>query len=304
MASHWGLHELLYLGMDSVVNELQHEPVSDRSNHNATAGLTYKPDAGRTFTFTVSYSHRSSDNMRTITLTQAEGDETFNTTYTQNSYNLWDGEANYSFPLLGSEIEVGTNLSWIGNKYSYAFSGSTQPSHRDDFTGAWYGSWNRTYGNWKPEIDRYQLTDEPEMLFANMYWYVTQEMVRRKLARNVSIRVTCEDCPTERQFSIYNILTCNQIIKYQKRVEECQEKGWWKPGKEYDAYIPNEKLFGLASYTDKDNHIITTNGEIYEGLLHAINFDSGSMNPSERKLDTMHPFPFEDWALFLPGSER
>lgn len=161
-----------------------------------------------------------------------------------------------------------------------------------------------SYGNWKPEIDRYQLTDEPEMLFANMYWYVTQEMVRRKLARNVSIRVTCEDCPTERQFSIYNILTCNQIIKYQKRVEECQEKGWWKPGKEYDAYIPNEKLFGLASYTDKDNHIITTNGEIYEGLLHAINFDSGSMNPSERKLDTMHPFPFEDWALFLPGSER
>ena len=150
--THWGLHELLYLGMDSVVNELQHEPVSDRSNHNATAGLTYKPDAGRTFTFTVSYSHRSSDNMRTITLTQAEGNETFNTTYTQNSYNLWDGEANYSFPLLGSEIEVGTNLSWIGNKYSYAFSGSTQPSHRDDFTGAWYGSWNRTYGNWKPEV--------------------------------------------------------------------------------------------------------------------------------------------------------
>lgn len=150
--THWGLHELLYLGMDSVVNELQHEPVSDRSNHNATAGLTYKPDAGRTFTFTVSYSHRSSDNMRTITLTQAEGNETFNTTYTQNSYNLWDGEANYSFPLLGSEIEVGTNLSWIGNKYSYAFSGSTQPSHRDDFTGAWYGSWKRTYGNWKPEV--------------------------------------------------------------------------------------------------------------------------------------------------------
>jgi hypothetical protein len=138
--------------MDSVVNELQHEPVSDRSNHNATAGLTYKPDAGRTFTFTVSYSHRSSDNMRTITLTPAEGNETFNTTYTQNSYNLWDGEANYSFPLLGSEIEVGTNLSWIGNKYSYAFSGSTQPSHRDDFTGAWYGSWKRTYGNWKPEV--------------------------------------------------------------------------------------------------------------------------------------------------------
>lgn len=150
--THWGLYELLYLGMDSVVNELQHEPVSDRSNHNATAGLTYKPDAGRTFTFTVSYSHRSSDNMRTITLTPAEGNETFNTTYTQNSYNLWDGEANYSFPLLGSEIEVGTNLSWIGNKYSYAFSGSTQPSHRDDFTGAWYGSWKRTYGNWKPEV--------------------------------------------------------------------------------------------------------------------------------------------------------
>lgn len=150
--THWGLHELLYLGMDSVVNELQHEPVSDRSNHNATAGLTYKPDAGRTFTFTVSYSHRTSDNMRTITLTPAEGNETFNTTYTQNSYNLWDGEANYSFPLLGSEIEVGTNLSWIGNKYSYAFSGSTQPSHRDDFTGAWYGSWKRTYGNWKTEV--------------------------------------------------------------------------------------------------------------------------------------------------------
>lgn len=150
--THWGLHELLYLGMDSVVNELQHEPVSDWSNHNATAGLTYKPDAGRTFTFTVSYSHRTSDNMRTITLTPAEGNETFNTTYTQNSYNLWDGEANYSFPLLGSEIEVGTNLSWIGNKYSYAFSGSTQPSHRDDFTGAWYGSWKRTYGNWKPEV--------------------------------------------------------------------------------------------------------------------------------------------------------
>ena len=150
--THWGLHELLYLGMDSVVNELQHEPVSDRSNHNATAGLTYKPDAGRTFTFTVSYSHRTSDNMRTITLTPAEGNETVKTTHTQNSYNLWDGEANYSFPLLGSEIEVGTNLSWIGNKYSYAFSGSTQPSHRDDFTGAWYGSWKRTYGNWKPEV--------------------------------------------------------------------------------------------------------------------------------------------------------
>ena len=150
--THWRLHELHYLGMDSVVNELRHEPVSDRNNHNATAGLTYKPDAGRTFTFTVSYSHRTSDNMRTITLTPTEGNETVNTTHTQNSYNLWDGEANYSFPLLGSEIEVGTNLSWIGNKYSYTYSGTTQPSHRDDFTGAWYGSWKRTYGNWKPEI--------------------------------------------------------------------------------------------------------------------------------------------------------
>ena len=119
--THWGLHELLYLGEDSVVNELQHEPVSDRSNHNVTAGLTYKPDAERTFTFTVSYSHRTSENMRTIPLTPTNGDETVNAIHTQNRYNLWDGEANYAFPLLGSEIEVGTNLSWIGNKYSYAY---------------------------------------------------------------------------------------------------------------------------------------------------------------------------------------
>lgn len=150
--THYGLHDLFYQGVDSVVDELQHEPVSDGSNHNATAGLTYKPADGRTFTFTVSYSRRTTDHMRTFTLTPDEGEATVSSAHTQNRYNLWDGEANYSFPLLGSEIEVGTNLSWINNKYSYDYNGAAQPSHRDDFTGAWYGSWKRSYGNWKPEV--------------------------------------------------------------------------------------------------------------------------------------------------------
>ena len=150
--THYSLHDLLYLGVDSVVNELQHEPNGNRHNHNATAGLTYKPSDDKTLTLTVSYSRRTSDNMRTITLTPANGDETINTTHTQNRYNLWDGEANYAFPVLGSEIEVGTNLSWISNKYSYIYNDAVQPSQRDDFTGAWYGSWKRAYGNWKPEV--------------------------------------------------------------------------------------------------------------------------------------------------------
>ena len=161
-----------------------------------------------------------------------------------------------------------------------------------------------SYGNRKPEIDKYQLTDDPEMLFSNMYWYVTREMVRRKLAQNVSIPITCDDCLDERKFVIFNVLTSNQILKYIARVRECQEKGWWKPEKEYDAYIPNEKLFGRASYTDKDNHIRTTNEEVYNALRCAMNFDAGTMSPVDRKMDTMHPFPFEDWALFLPGSDR
>ena len=150
--THFALHDLFYQGVDSVVNELQHEPVGDRCNHNATGGLTYKPTDKRTFTFTLSYSHRTSDYMRTITLTPTKGEATISSAHTQNRYNLWDGEANYAFPLAGSEIEVGTNLSWINNKYSYDYNGAEQPSHRDDFTGAWYGSWKRTYGNWKPEL--------------------------------------------------------------------------------------------------------------------------------------------------------
>ena len=157
-----------------------------------------------------------------------------------------------------------------------------------------------SFGNVKREIDRYLLTDEPEMLFANMYWYATKEMVRRGLAKNVRVRITCSDCPDDRTFPIHNVLSTNRIRTYIRRVEECMENGWWKPEKEYDTYIPNEKLFGLAAYSNKDNHIVTTNAEIYDGLLHASTFDADSMNPIERKLDTLHPFTFEDWSTFLP----
>lgn len=32
-----------------------------------------------------------------------------------------------------------------------------------------------SYGVEKPEVDKYQLTDDPELLFSNMYWYATRK---------------------------------------------------------------------------------------------------------------------------------
>ena len=149
---HFYHHDMHYLGQDSLIDEMEHEPLSNGSSHNATAGLTYKPNDKRLLTFTLSYSHRESEKESTITLSPIGGDATTNTSYTENRYNLWDGEVNYEFPLLGSTIEVGSNLSWIHNKYSYTYNGNAQPNQRDDFTGAWYASWNHPYGKWNPEF--------------------------------------------------------------------------------------------------------------------------------------------------------
>lgn len=165
-----------------------------------------------------------------------------------------------------------------------------------------------SYGVEKPEVDRYRLTDDPELLFLNMYWYATREMCRRRLAFEVDIPITCDDCPDEKKFILGNIVSSNRIIKYLKRVEEMENKGWWKPDAEYDCTLTNGDLFGRATYAaNRTNHIMTTNEEIYRALAYSHpsgNHQGGALDPACRKLDTMCPFPFEDWALFLPGSER
>ena len=51
----------------------------------------------------------------------------------------------------------------------------------------------------------------------------------------------------------------------------------------------------------------TTNEEVHTGLVyaHPVNdFPGSALDPKCRKLWTMHPFPFDDWTMFLPGSER
>ena len=54
-------------------------------------------------------------------------------------------------------------------------------------------------------------------------------------------------------------------------------------------------------------HMRTTNEEVYTALLYAHPVEEhpgGALDPKCRKLWTMHPFPFDDWAMFLPGSDR
>lgn len=164
-----------------------------------------------------------------------------------------------------------------------------------------------SYGVEKPEVDRYQLTDDPELLFSNMYWYATREMLRRKLAYEVTIQITDDDFP-DKTFPLASILSDNAISKYLNRVTEVTEKGWWKPKAEYDFTITNEELFGRASYDGyRTNRMRTTNEEVHTGLAYAHpvgDFPGSALDPKCRKLWTMHPFPFEDWAMFLPGSER
>ena len=164
-----------------------------------------------------------------------------------------------------------------------------------------------SYGVEKPEVDRYRLTDDPEMLFTNMYWYATREMLRRKLAYEVTIQITDDDFP-DKTFPLASILSDNAISKYLNRVTEVTERGWWKPEAECDFTITNEELFGRGFQDDyRTNHMKTTNEEVHTGLLHAhptCDFPGSALDPKCRKLWTMHPFPFDDWALFLPGSER
>ena len=150
--NHFSLSDIYNQGEKSIIDEQQNEPAGKNSNHNATVGLTYKPTDKRTLTLTLSYTRRTSDKGRTITLMPDGEEPTDNMAHTLSRYNLWDGEANYAFPLAGSQIEVGTNLSWISNKYDYIYNGYAQPNHRDDFTGAWYGSWKRAYGKWTPQL--------------------------------------------------------------------------------------------------------------------------------------------------------
>ena len=164
-----------------------------------------------------------------------------------------------------------------------------------------------SYGVEKPEVDRYQLTDDPELLFSNMYWYATREMLRRKLAHEVTIQITDDDFP-DKTFPLASILSDNSSLKYLNRVTEVTEKGWWKPKAEYDFTITNEELFGRASHDGyRTNHMRTTNEEVHTGLAYSHpveDFPGSALDPKCRKLWTMHPFPFDDWALFLPGSER
>lgn len=168
-----------------------------------------------------------------------------------------------------------------------------------------------SYGVEKSEVDRYRLTDDPELLFSNMYWYVVREMLRRKLAYEVTIQFTDDDFP-DKTFPLANILSDNTIRKYLSRVTEMIAKGWWKPNAEYDFMITNEELFGRAfgrAFHDgyRTSHLRTTNEEVYTGLMYAhpvAEFPGSALDPKCRKLYTMHPFPFDDWAMFLPGSER
>ena len=72
--------------------------------------------------------------------------------------------------------------------------------------------------------------------------------------------------------------------------------------------ITNEELFGRSSHDGyRTSHMTTTNEEVHIGLLYAHpvdDFPGSALDPKCRKLWTMHPFPFEDWAMFLPGSDR
>ena len=165
-----------------------------------------------------------------------------------------------------------------------------------------------SFGKEKPEVDRFMVTDDPEMLFSNMYWYATREMCRRGLALEVTVPIICDDCPDEKEFSLGSIVSNNLILKYLNRVKEGIEKGWWKPNAEYGCTITNEELFGRAAWDGyRTNHFRTTNEKVYNALLYAHpagNHQGGPLDPICRKLDTMHPFPFDDWAMFLPGSDR
>jgi hypothetical protein len=91
-------------------------------------------------------------------------------------------------------------------------------------------------------------------------------------------------------------------------VNEVIAKCWWKPKAEYDFTITNEELFGRGFQDDyRTNHMKTANEEVHTGLLYAhpvADFPGSALDPKCRKLRTMHPFPFDDWATFLPGSER
>ena len=155
-----------------------------------------------------------------------------------------------------------------------------------------------SYGNWKPEIDKYQLTDDPEMLFTNMYWYATREMCRRGLSRVVRIPITCNDCPDEHKLVLASILSVNLIEKCRNFVVFLKDANRWHPHGEFEAQVSNEDLFGQASYSAQRNTIRTTNEEVFDALVNATRIDD-NLDPKCRKLDTMCPFPFEDWISTL-----
>ena len=140
-------HQMLYHGSESVIKEQHHGPRDRSWRHNATVGLIYQPTDSRTLTFTLSYARSNSKSDTEIFLTPSDGDASVNASSRSTRYNLWDGEINYAFPLLGSTIELGSNMSWINNRYDYIYNGVDQPSKRDDFTGAWYASWQRRWSD-------------------------------------------------------------------------------------------------------------------------------------------------------------
>ena len=155
-----------------------------------------------------------------------------------------------------------------------------------------------SYGVEKPEVDRYQLTDDPELLFSNMYWYATREMCRRGLSRVVRIQITCNDCPDEHKLVLVSILSVNLIEKCRNFVVFLKDANRWYPHGEFEVQVSNEDLFGQASYSAQRNTIRTTNEEVFDALVNATRIDD-NLDPKCRKLDTMHPFPFEDWISTL-----
>ena len=159
-----------------------------------------------------------------------------------------------------------------------------------------------SYGVETPEVDRYRLTDDPELLFSNMYWYATREMLRRKLAYEVTIQITDDDFP-DKEFSLGNILSKNCIDRYINRINRAIELGTWRPDAEYGFIITNEELFGRSAYAGyRTNHMTATNADIQEALSYSHHVEEqpgGALDPACRKLYTMHPFPFEDWISTL-----
>lgn len=160
-----------------------------------------------------------------------------------------------------------------------------------------------SYGVWKREIDSFMLTDEPEMLFRNMYWYATRAMARRGLAKNVVVELVPQNSwGTTR---IHSIISVNSIREYLNKVEKAKDMNWWNPNGEFEFAVTETELFGPnTSSPDKVYRHSVLNSEVVNGLLGAKQVVE--MNPLWRKFMTMHPFPFEEWIAqsVLPPHER